>query len=356
MKKSMKGKKRFEFLCIVLTTVFAIISSNFMLPYLQQEMIKQYETKKQKCKELKDIAKVVQEGKGIDIKKIPEGIQYRIYGSNENIIFYYCLDNNYTATITLSKDCEILKTEYSTVVENYDDYKYEVKCLSVICCISFIFCFYFLLVIIIQKYSDRKTEQLYRVRCQTSNQKQLMSAKEIYEQVMCEPKDWGISVRELVRICKEPKFPYGTDIKVKILESFTNIEKIGNLGGTRYGYDMDVAEYCYNSLSEIESEKVKNARKNYLSEIIKRASYVSYFDRNYHQGPAYQNICENWCAQKMEELAKRQLSHSIFNELESDFANIIKKAEEDGLFEEDDKKRRSAWKFFYQRMNSLEDD
>ena len=164
----MKGKKfiskRFKVLFVIILTIVAvIISSKVLFNSMQseQKMLNNYETKKQKCELLKDIANTsIQEGIGIDTRKISnDEIQYHIYNNNESIIFYYYLqddsskEHEYNAEITLSNEYKILKEEYSIEIESFDEYvsscTFVNKLLSVLYTLMAVLIFYLLICILI---------------------------------------------------------------------------------------------------------------------------------------------------------------------------------------------------------------
>lgn len=162
-KKRFISKLFIMLLAISLNVVTVIISSKIIFEKMQneQEMMSNYETKKEKCELLKDIAKEsIQEGVGIDTRKISnDEIQYRIYNDNENIIFYYYLqedsitEHRYNATITLSNEYRILEEEYSIETESLDEYiksyNSESRILSVMYAVLLVLGFYFLLSILV---------------------------------------------------------------------------------------------------------------------------------------------------------------------------------------------------------------
>lgn len=401
----MKGKKwfvseRFIILFVIILTIVAIIiSSNVIFNHMQneQEMISSYEDKKQKCELLKDIAnESIQEKIGIDTRKISnDEIQYRIYNDNESIIFYYYLKDDstseprYNATITLSNEYRILQEEYSIEIESFDEYIKSYnrvnRLLSVMYATMYVIGFYMFIVILVIIISfllkiciDRKKKQL--INNNNSEGKdtisffgqrylvhgwrgkdQVLTAKELYERVMEDSKfdyNWIAPASELVRICKKTSFPtdYATDIKIAILNCFANIEHRANSGSDRYidnPADKEAVQYCYNSLYGIDNERAINARQYYLSEMIITASYVSCtFDSLYHPGSTYRNLCENWRKSKFDEyISKEEIEFKkLVETLHNDFANVIKKAQANGDFEEDEKKDKESWKMFYKKM------
>lgn len=365
----------------------------------EQEMINSYETKKEKCELLKDIAKEsIQEGIGIDTRNISsDEVQYRIYNDNESIIFYYYLqdasttEHRYNATITLSNEYRILKEEYSIEIESLDEYiksyNSENRFLSVMCGILFVLVFYYLLYILVLIISfllkiciDKKKKKL--VNNNLSGGKDTMSffgqrylihgwrdkehvltARELHERIMEDSKsdyNWIAPARELVRICKKTSFPtdYAIDIKIAILNCFANIEHIANCGGDRYiddPADKEAVQYCYNSLYGIDNEKAITARKRYLTEMINTASYVRFMDSLYHPGPTFRKIREDWSKSKFDEYISQEKIDfkQLVESLHNDFAEIIKKAELNGDFEEDEKKDKESWRMFYERMKDI---
>lgn len=190
---------------------------------------------------------------------------------------------------------------------------------------------------------------------------QVLYAKELYERVMEDSKsdyNWIAPARELVRICKKTSFPtdYAIDIKIAILNCFANIEHRANCGGDRYKdnpSDIEAVYYCYNSLYGIDKEKAIKAREYYLSEMIKSVSHTHHiFDSLYHPGPTYKSLCENWHKAKFEKYISQEKIDfkNLVETLQNDFANVIKKAEANGDFEEDEKKYKESWKMFYKKM------
>lgn len=192
----------------------------------------------------------------------------------------------------------------------------------------------------------------------------LLTAKELHERVLKDSKsniNWIASASELVRICKRTSFPaeYALDIKCAILNCFANIEHIANCGGDRYSdklEDKKAVTECYNSLYGIENEKAVSARKRYLTEMINRASYTRCsFAPLYHSGPTFSKIREDWIKSKVEEYISQEKIDfdKLVEKLRNEFAEIIKKAESDGVFEEDEKAERESWQEFCRMMKDI---
>ena len=357
----MRGKKRFIsksliiLLAIFLSVVTVIGLSKIIFKEMQneQEMMKNYESKKEKCQLLKDIGKEsIQEGVGIDTRMIVnDEVQYQIYNDNNNIIFYYYLQDDsetYNATITLSNEYRIIKEEYSVEIESLDEYikSYNSgnRFLSVMYGIIVVLLIYIVICVLILIIPILKQIDLGHGWRYT---KYRLTAKELYKQVMAESKsdyNWTVPARELVRICKKISFPknYAIDIKIAILNLFANLENRQICGGDRYinnPADEKAVQYSYNSLYKCDKEEAIEARKRYLNEKIKTASFVSRCDLLYHPDPTFRRIQEEWRKAKFEEyISKRKIDFKRLDKvLKSSFTELIKTAESNGEFKEDDK-------------------
>ena len=175
-----------------------------------------------------------------------------------------------------------------------------------------------------------------------------MTAKQLCDRIKEDSKsdyNWIAPARVLVRICKLPDFPveYSLIIKVAILNCFANIEHRANCGGDRYRlniYDEKAVEYCYNSMYGIDSDEACSARKKFLLEKLATASHMGILDLHYHPGPTYKKLREDWSKSKFEEyISEKEIDFKKMVEtLEKDFIEVVKKAEANGDFEEDEKK------------------
>lgn len=191
----------------------------------------------------------------------------------------------------------------------------------------------------------------------------LLTAKQLYERVLEDSKkdyNWIAPARELVRICKKIDFPaeYALTIKIAILNCFASIEHRANCGADRYRThpaDQEAVQYCYNSLYGIDTEAAVLARRRYLTEMISTASYIRVFDTLYHPGPTFRRLREDWNKANLEEyISKENIDfEQLVNTLRSNFSEIIKAAEANGDFEEDEKKDRESWQIFFQRLKDL---
>ena len=190
-----------------------------------------------------------------------------------------------------------------------------------------------------------------------------LTAKQLYERILDDSKsdyNWIASASELVRICKKTSFPaeYALAIKCAILNCFTNIEHRANCGGDRYidkPADQEAVQECYNSLYQVEDEKAISARKRYLAEIVATASYTRIFDSLYHPGPTFRKLRKDWNKSKVQEyISKEKIDFKqLIEVLHGEFVEIIKKAEVDGAFEEDERAEKESWKKFYEMMRDL---
>lgn len=176
-----------------------------------------------------------------------------------------------------------------------------------------------------------------------------LTAKKIYEMVLEDSKsnyNWFASASELVGVCQNPSFPiqFAIPIKIAILNCFANIEYEGNCGFGRNVINSDdekAITECYTSLYDIDLEEAMLARKHYLTEVISKASYVPMlFDPLYHPGPTFRKLREEWISSKVEKYISQKTIDfkQLIGELHSDFAEMIKTAEANGEFSEDEKR------------------
>lgn len=191
-----------------------------------------------------------------------------------------------------------------------------------------------------------------------------LTAEQLHERILKDSKsdyNWIAPANVLVAICKKASFPaeYELDIKCATLNCFANIEHSANCGGDRYIDPLYIKEAvweCYNTLFGSEDEKAISARKRYLAEMIARYCYTrTIFDPLYHPGPTFRKIREDWINSKCEiYISQKNVDfEKIEKELHDEFVELIKKAETEGAFEEDEKADRESWKMFYKRMKDI---
>ena len=124
---------------LVVIGILSLILGLYMLydsrlpPTNDATLIEQHQQYLEKYEAAKNLGKqVIQQGKGIDILRLSqENVDYEIRTVLKNIIVEYSVDSqfgkdnfSFDATLTLSKDCEILKEEYSKAKE-FEEYKRE---------------------------------------------------------------------------------------------------------------------------------------------------------------------------------------------------------------------------------------
>ena len=94
------------------------------------------------------------------------------------------------------------------------------------------------------------------------------------------------------------------------------------------------------------------ARNRYLTEMIKKASEVRIFDSLYHPGSAFTKFKKEWCRAKFEKYIFEENINfeELMKELHDSFTELIKKAESEGKFEDDEKREKEDLKEFYQEL------
>lgn len=167
-----------------------------------------------------------------------------------------------------------------------------------------------------------------------------LTAKELYEGVMKDSKsdyDWIALAPELVKVCNKSSFPkeYAESIKLAILKCFTNLEVKGEYDPIIESENNMAVYSCYNSLVQ-NNEKVVLAKQKYLECIIRNVAF-HYFSIPIHEGPKFSKMREKWIEEKFKEnVTKEKIYFSqLIKDLNSDYSNLVKIAEENGIFEED---------------------
>ncbi len=172
-----------------------------------------------------------------------------------------------------------------------------------------------------------------------------LTAEELYNRVLADSQsdyNWIASATELVKVCNEPYFPeiYAIGIKLIILNCFANLELKKENPSNKEKTDNDAVYSCYHSLPS-RDETVIKVKEKYLSAIIE--GVIKYTKSEVrlpiHIGPVYHKVCDHWKKAKLEEyLSKVKIDFKKLREdLYYDFEITIRKAEKDGLFDEEDK-------------------
>lgn len=126
-RKLLKAIRIFEIIGITLLLLF--LSYNFsywLISSIEGDIHEQHQENLDNCLLLKKVTEdCVVEGEEIHIGNIPHDlVKYKIYNTDDKIIFEYSLKNvsSYDATITLSQEYKILEAEYSKKPEDFKDY------------------------------------------------------------------------------------------------------------------------------------------------------------------------------------------------------------------------------------------
>ena len=190
-----------------------------------------------------------------------------------------------------------------------------------------------------------------------------MTSKQLCERIVQDSKsdyNWIAPASELVRVCKCLGFPmeYALTIKVAILNCFANIENRANCGGDRYftkPADAEAVQECFNSMYGINREDVVLARRYYLSEMLKYATYTRVFDSLYHPGETFRKLREDFITTKVEEnISQKKVDFkTLVESSKNEFAEIVKTADSKGAFVEDEEKDKKEWTEFFKRMKDF---
>lgn len=204
--------------------------------------------------------------------------------------------------------------------------------------------------------TNRKSESIgmleklgiYTVHTLNNYESVYMTAKQLYKRVKEDSKsnyNWIAPAHELVRVCKIIGFPreYAEKIKIAILNCFANIES--NVIGDRIldsEEDKLAVEYCYNSLKGV-SEEADVVRERYLKAVIHFVSARHFRLLEFHHyGDTRNKIDNEWETLQFEKYnSENSLKFkNVLKELHDDYDSVMKAAEAEGKFEEDDKKRK----------------
>jgi len=193
----------------------------------------------------------------------------------------------------------------------------------------------------------------------------VMRASTIHKKVMEASKksnyNWIAPATELLYVCSKEGFPveYAIDIKACILNCYSSL--MTSEEGIGYSYKTDIyAGYsAYNSLYGVEDENAIMARKNFLKSLLFDIIIISnslLFIK--HLGETFVELTGQWQERKLNELIN--IPNLDFDEIKEsiaqDYYKFIKKAEEEGLFEEDDRIEEERSKKFIERIAGDKDD
>ncbi len=121
-------KRRLLVVFSVIIFVSGILGRLFYYSTLEEIEKQTYVSRQTAYKVLKSISKeFIHQGKGIYIQNFGnELIKYNVYPDKDNIIFRYSVvydSIQYEAIVTLSKDYEVLKEEYSIEEQTFEEYQ-----------------------------------------------------------------------------------------------------------------------------------------------------------------------------------------------------------------------------------------
>jgi len=183
-----------------------------------------------------------------------------------------------------------------------------------------------------------------------------MSAREIYHTVMQNSResdyDWIAPANELVKLCKNPKFPreYAVNIETAILTCFASIESRVNRGGSKFATTKEneiAIQYCYDELGRLEKstdhkefKKTLNfVRTRYLKEMITSAVNTAargfYFPCKAFREMEEEVIAKNFVKYSMmeETFNIQEMYKEIYNEAKT----IFREAHNSGMFKTEEK-------------------
>lgn len=186
--------------------------------------------------------------------------------------------------------------------------------------------------------------------------KHSLTAKQLYDRVLEDSKsdyNWIASATELVRVCNDPCFPemYAVGIKIIILNCFANLELQKEYHSRREPTDAEAVYSCYNSLPTTD-ETTKKVKEKYLTAVITGITRYTQSEVRLpiHVGTTYKQKVEEWKKKKFDEYVS---AVTILNfdqlreDLYADFDKMVKTAEEEGVFEKDDKEYREELRKFW---------
>ena len=177
-----------------------------------------------------------------------------------------------------------------------------------------------------------------------------MTAKQLYKKIG----DPDISLSEFVRVCTLEKFPkkYSEKIKLALLEKI-HYDSLDFIKLT--GEERDAIFYCYNSLDGTDNEEVAKIKLNFLTSVIKRISDVPEYKHSiYLGGETYLSLQKEWRKHQLEcAFFKDFLNIKVIEDLKSDFTKIVNMAEEIGIFNDDNEKRRKEMEVYVEQLDML---
>lgn len=169
----------------------------------------------------------------------------------------------------------------------------------------------------------------------------------IMEQSQESDYEWIAPAIELVKICKDERFPreYAVDIEMAILNCFANIEARVNRGGDKYvtkANDALAVQYCYDELGRLMSstddknvkKTLNSVRTRYLLEMI--SSAVNTTTRGqYFKCQAFRDLKEEVIAKSFAKYSMLEENFNIldmYEEISDETESIFDEADKNGMF------------------------
>lgn len=171
--------------------------------------------------------------------------------------------------------------------------------------------------------------------------KNFLTAEEFHERIMREAShsdwNWGVPVTEIAKFVKKPYFPkeYRDDICQAVLKCFTRIQAEHCISDC----EQEAVWECFMLLNP-EVEENERARSGYIQRLINKSIHSSSIFP-LHIGESWGNFCQEFRKEKDAEWRKIKSKREIqkwAQDLQSEFAARLEKAEAEGIFDEDDKK------------------
>ena len=176
--------------------------------------------------------------------------------------------------------------------------------------------------------------------------------KYIMEQSQESDYEWIAPALELVKICKDERFPrkYAVDIEMAILTCFANIEARVNRGGDKRvtkANDALAVQYCYDELGRLMSstddknfkKTLNSVRKRYLLEMI--SSAVNTTTRGqYFKCKAFRDLKEEVIAKSFAKYSMLEEQFNIldmYEEISDETEIIFSEANKNGMFRVDER-------------------
>ena len=148
---------------------------------------------------------------------------------------------------------------------------------------------------------------------------------------------------------------YAVAIKILVLNCFANLEIQKECITGLNSADIEAVYYCFNTLPATD-ETVKKVKEKYLRAVITGVTKYTEDEVRItsHVGTMYKQKVEEWIKKKFDEYVSFVTIsdfEQLRKDLDADFNKMVKTAEEEGVFEEDDKKQQERMRKFWSSIN-----